>query len=72
MTFDDVITALRNTQRNDRSIQNVAGYKEAFDVLCNLKPEGDGGEVIFDVTPREEWFTPHFLPLVVNYVEGDY
>lgn len=72
MTFDEVLTALRNTHRNDHSIRNVAGYKEAFDVLCNLKPEGEGGEVTFDVTPREEWFSPHSLPMLANDVEGDY
>lgn len=72
MTFDEVLVALRNTHRNDHSIRNVAGYKEAFDVLCNLKPEGEGGEVTFDVTPREEWFAPHSLPMLANDVEGDY
>ena len=72
MTFDEVLAALRNTHRNDHSIRNVAGYKEAFDVLCNLKPEGEGGEVTFDVTPREEWFSPHSLPMLANGVEGEY
>lgn len=72
MTFDEVLAALRNTHRNDRSIQNVAGYKEAFDVLCNLKPKGEGGEVTFDVTPREEWFAPHSLPMLANGAEGDH
>ena len=64
--------ALRHTHRNDRSKRNVAGYKEAYDIICNLSPEGDGGEVTFDVSPREEWFTPHSLPLVAWNVEGDY
>ena len=72
MTFDEVLAALRNTHRNDRSIHNVAGYKEAFDVLCNLKPKGEGGEVTFDVTPREEWFAPHSLPMLANGAEGDH
>lgn len=72
VTFDDILAALRHTHRNDQSIQNVAGYKEAYDVFCKLKPAGEGGEVTFDVTPREEWFTPHSLPLVANNVEGDY
>lgn len=72
LTFDDIIAALRSTHRNDRSIRNVAGYKETYDIVCNLSPEGEGGEVTFDVTPREEWFTPHSLPLVANNVEGDY
>ncbi|MCM1139485.1 MAG: hypothetical protein NC453_13020 [Muribaculum sp.] len=72
LTFDDIMAALRRTHRNDRSIRNVAGYKEAYDVFCNLKPAGEGGEVTFDISPREEWFTPHSLPLVANNVEGDY
>ncbi|WP_302320012.1 hypothetical protein [uncultured Duncaniella sp.] len=72
LTFDDIMAALRCTHRNDRSIRNVAGYKEAYDIICNLSPEGDGGEVTFDISPREEWFTPHSLPLVANNVEGDY
>ena len=70
ITFDDVMAALRCTHRNDRSIQNVAGYKEAYDVFCNLKPAGEGGEVTFDVTPRDEWFEPHSLPMLANNVEG--
>lgn len=72
LTFDDIMAALRCTHRNDRSIRNVTGYKEAYDVFCNLKPAGEGGEVTFDICPREEWFTPHSLPLVANNVEGDY
>lgn len=72
LTFDDILSALRHTHRNNRSIRNVAGYKEAYDVFCNLKPAGEGGKVTFDISPREEWFTPHSLPLVANDVEGDY
>lgn len=64
--------ALRHTHRNDRSIRNVAGYKEAYDIICNLSPEGDGGEVTFDVSPREEWLTPHSLPLVARNIEYDF
>ena len=72
LTFDDIMAALRITHRNDRSIRNVAGYKEAYDVFCNLKPAGEGGEVTFDISSREKWFTPPSLPLVANDVEGDY
>lgn len=32
--FENIISALRNTHRNDRSIENVAAYKEAFDIIC--------------------------------------
>lgn len=72
LTFDDIMAALRCTHRNDCSIRNVAGYKEAYDIICNLSPEGEGGEVTFDISPREEWFTQHSLPLVANNIEGDY
>lgn len=71
--FDNVLKALRNTHRNDRSIENVAAYKEAFDIICLTEFEGEGGEVTFDVTsPREAWYEPHNLPLLANNVEGDY
>lgn len=72
LTFNDIMGALRCTHRNDRSIQNVAGYKEAYDVFCNLMPAGEGGEVTFDISPREEWLVQHSQPLVANNVEGDY
>lgn len=71
--FDNIINALRNTHRNDRSIEGVVAYKEAFDIFCLTEFEGKGGEVTFDVTtPREAWYEPHNLPLLANNVEGDY
>lgn len=71
--FENIIKALRNTHRNDESIQNVAAYKEAFDTICLTEFEGEGGEVTFNVTsPREAWYEPHKLPLLANNVEGDY
>lgn len=70
--FDNVINALRNTHRTCRSIKSVASYKEAFDSICLIEFEGAGGEVSFDVTPREEWFEPHSLPLLAHNVEGDF
>lgn len=71
--FDNILNALRNTYRNDRSIESVVAYKEAFDIICLTEFEGNGGEVTFDVTtPREAWYEPHNLPLIANNVEGDY
>lgn len=64
--------ALRCTHCNDHSIRNITGYKEAYDIICNLSSEGEGGAVTFDVSPREEWVASHSLPLVANNVEGDY
>lgn len=70
--FEAIVKALQNTHRNDRSIRCLAGYKEAFDVICNTEFEGNGGEVTFEVTPKEHWFDPGNLPLLANNVEGDY
>lgn len=69
--FDDIVKALQNTHRNDESMCDLASYKEAFDTLCNIKFEGKGGKVTFDVTPHEHWFAPHTLPLLANGVEED-
>ena len=71
--FDNILKALRNTHRNDKSIQDVAAYKEAFDIICLTEFEGEGGEVTFNVSsPREAWYESHCLPLIANNVEGDY
>lgn len=70
--FDAIVKALQNTHRNDRSIRCLSGYKEAFDIICNTEFEGTGGEVTFDVTPKEHWFDPGNLPLLAYNVEGDY
>ena len=71
MTFDDIAAALRYTHRNDKSIQCLAGYKEAYDTLSNIEFNEEGGEVTFDVTEREHWFDKYNLPLLANGVEGD-
>lgn len=74
--FDNLLKALQNTHRNDRSIGTTVAYKQAFDEICLTEFEGEGGEVTFDVTsppsPREDWYKPHHLPLLANNVEGDY
>lgn len=72
LTFDEVAEALRYTHRNEESIKCMAFYKESFDYFRNLEFKGDGGEVTFDVMPRERWFAPHSMPLLANNVEGDY
>lgn len=69
--FDNIMKALHNTHRTDGSIKSIAGYKEAFDIITHTQFEGDGGEVDFDVTPKEKWFSPGYLPLLANNVEGD-
>lgn len=70
--FDNVLSALRNTHRNDHSIKGEASYKQAFDQICLTEFEGEGGEVSFDVTPRDKWYEPNSLPMLANNVEGDY
>lgn len=70
--FDAIVKALQNTHRNDRSIRCLAGYKEAFDIICNTEFEGTSDEVTFDIPPKEHWFDPGNLPLLANNVEGDH
>lgn len=72
LTFDEVIAALRSTHRNENSIKCVESYKMAFDLIRHIDFKGDGGEVTFDVSPRNEWFSPGSLPMVANNVEGDH
>ncbi len=72
LTFDDIMGSMRCTHSNDHSIRNITGYKEAYDIICDLSSEGEGRAVTFDVSPREEWFTPHSLTFVARNVEGDY
>jgi len=70
--FDAIVKALKNTHRNDRSVRCLAGYKEAFDIICNTEFDGTGGEVTFDVKAKEHWSDSEGLPLLANDVEGDY
>ncbi|MDE6073290.1 MAG: hypothetical protein K2F80_01660 [Muribaculaceae bacterium] len=72
LSFDEIVKALKNTHRNEGSIKCLAGYKEAFDIIRNTNFEGPGGEVTFDVMPREKWYEPHSLPLLALNVEGDF
>ncbi|UKI43476.1 MAG: hypothetical protein L6U16_10560 [Porphyromonadaceae bacterium] len=62
--FDAIMEALKKMHPNDRSITDTAGYKEAFDIICNTEFDGEGGEVGFDV-----WDDSHSL--TAYYVEGD-
>ena len=71
LTFDEVVSALMNAQRNDKSIQYITGYKEAFDTLSNIEFIGEGGNVTFDVTEKEHLFDEHNLLLLARNVEGD-
>ena len=72
LSFDEIATALKYSHQNDESLRDTAAYKEAYDHICHLEFDGEGGDVTFDVTPREEWFVDRSLPLIANNVEGDY
>lgn len=70
--FPAIAEALRRTHQNEKSVENLTGYKEAFDILCNLSFKGCGGRVTFNVTPCEVWDDEDLLPLLANNVEGDH
>jgi len=71
--FDEIAAALQHTHFRDveNFIGSSAEYKEAYDQLCNIVPDGDGGEVTFDIYPREDWDKPQCTRLSANNVEGD-
>lgn len=62
---------LHTHNRHELTVHDLAGYKMAYDRLCNMEFNGEGGEVTFTVTPREEWDDFHSLPLLADNVEGD-
>ena len=70
--FKAISDALLHTHnRHELTVHDLAGYKMAYDRLCNMEFNGEGGEVTFTVTPREEWDDFHSLPLLADNVEGD-
>ena len=69
LTFDEVAEALQRTHQSDKSVKTLCGYKEAFDTLCNLEFNGEGGQVSFDVYENPDYEKE--LPLLANGVEGD-
>ena len=69
LTFDEVAEALQRTHQTDKSINDIGSYKEAFDTLCNLEFNGDGGSVTFDVHDNPNYKKE--IPLLANGVEGD-
>lgn len=70
--FKTISKALLHTHnRHEKTVHNLAGYKMAYDRLCNMEFNGEGGDVTFSVTPREEWDDFHSIPLLADNVEGD-
>jgi len=72
--FDEIATALQSTHFRgvNNFISSSAEYKEAYDQLCNIEPDGEGGEVTFEISPHEDWDKPECTRLLANNVEGDY
>lgn len=72
VSFDEIATALQRTHFRD--VENFIGqsaeYKMAYDQFCHIVPEGDGGEVTFDVASAESLANPEVKAIVANNVEG--
>lgn len=68
LTFDEVAEALQRTHQSDKSVKVLCGYKEAYDTLCNLEFNGDGGQVTFDVHENQDYEKE--LPMLARGVEG--
>lgn len=71
VTFEEIAVALHRTHQSDKSIREMASYKEAFDEICHTEFKGNGGEVTFDITEPQE-MTDDSLPMLANNVEEDY
>lgn len=73
VSFDDIATALQRTHFRD--VENFIGrsaeYKMAYDQFCHIVPEGDGGEVTFDIVSPERLVNPEVKAIVANNVEGE-
>ena len=74
VSFDDIARALQQT--HFRNVENFIGqsaeYKMAYDQFCHIVPEGDGGEVTFDIVSPESLLNTKTIAIVANNVEGDY
>lgn len=72
LSFDEIARALQQTHFRD--IENFIGqsaeYKMAYDQLCHIVPEGDGGEVTFDIVSPESLVNTKTIAIVANNVEG--
>ena len=72
VSFDEIAGALQRTHFRD--VENFIGqsaeYKMAYDQFCHIVPEGDGGEVTFDLAPTESLANPEVKAILANNVEG--
>lgn len=72
LPFDEVAAALQCThfREDENFIGQSAEYKMAYDQFCHIKPEGDGGEVTFNVASAESLANPKVKAITANNVEG--
>lgn len=72
LSFDEIAGALQRTHFRD--VENFIGqsaeYKMAYDQFCHISPQGDGGEVTFDLASAESLANPEVKALLANNVEG--
>lgn len=72
LSFDEIARALQQTHFRD--VENFIGqsaeYKMAYDQFCHIEPEGDGGEVTFDIVSPESLVNTEAIAIVANNVEG--
>lgn len=72
LSFDEIARALQQT--HFRNVENFIGqsaeYKMAYDQFCHIEPEGDGGEVTFDIVSPESLVNTKTIAIVANNVEG--
>ena len=72
LSFDEIARALQQTHFRD--VENFIGqsaeYKMAYDQFCHIVPEGDGGEVTFDIVSPESLVNTKTIAIVANNVEG--
>lgn len=72
VSFDEIATVLQRTHFRD--VENFIGqsaeYKMAYDQFCHIVPDGEGGEVTFDIVSPESLVNPEVRAIVANNVEG--
>lgn len=72
VSFDEIATALQYTHFRDveNFIGQAAEYKMTYDQFCHIIPDGDGGDVTFDLASPESLVHPEVKAIVANNVEG--
>lgn len=72
VSFDEIAAALQRTHFRD--VENFIGqsaeYKMAYDQFFHIAPEGDGGEVTFDLISPDSLANPEVKAIIANNIEG--